>query len=321
MKVAVLLEEGNFLRYSPPEIIPQGLEIVHFGNKDVNEDAVAASGAEVIIADPMVPVTAALIGRMPELRLIQSQGVAYNLFDVNAAREKGVHVANCAGANAGAVAEQAILLMLAVLRNLKEFDQMVYDARQAEAKQQCFQNGICELGDCHVGLLGFGAIGREAAARLKSFGSRVSYYDVVKREDPNAGYLPMEQIIEECDIISLHLPVTDETRGIISDAAFARMKPNAILINTARGEIVDQEALCRAVTAGKIGGAGFDTLSPEPVTADNPILGLPQKDRNRVVLSPHIGGITEGSFRRYYNIIWDNVRRVSAGEKPVNIVN
>lgn len=321
MKVAVLLERGNFERYSPPEIIPDGVEIIHFGNRTPNEDEIAASGASVIIADPMVPVRAELIERMPGLKLIQSQGVAYNLFDVKAARDKGVKVANCAGANAGAVAEQAILLMLAVLRNVKEFDKMVYSAKQAEAKQQCFQNGIRELGDCHVGLLGFGAIGREVSARLFSFGSRVSYYDLVKNPDSNAEYMSMEQIIAECDIISLHLPVTEQTTGLVNDDMLAKMKQNAILINTARGEIVDQQALCRALTSGKLGGAGLDTLSPEPVTADNPLLSLPEEVRARVVLSPHIGGITEGSFRRYYKIIWNNVRLTAEGKEPVNVVN
>ena len=112
-----------------------------------------------------------------------------------------------------------------------------------------------------------------------------------------------------------------ETAGIIGERALSLMKPGSILINTARGEIVDQEALRSAIESGHLLGAGLDTLSPEPVTADNPLLQLPPALRERLVLSPHIGGITAGSFRRYFGIIWENARRVAAGETPQNIVN
>lgn len=320
MKIAILVDKANFDRYSNAESVPADWELIHFGNQTPDEDAIIASGADAILADPMVPVSGRMIRSMPNLRLIQSQGVGYNLFDLEAARQQGVWVANCAGANASAVAEQAIMLMLALLRNLKEFDRMVFEARQAEAKGRCFNDGVKELQSCHVGVLGYGAIGRETAARLKAFGSRVSYYDVVMHPESGLTYLPLEKIYSDCDIISLHMPVTPETTGMINAAAFAKMKPTALLINTARGEIVDQEALCQAIINGKLGGAGLDTLSPEPVTKDNPVLNLPENVRDRVVLSPHIGGITEGSFRRYFEIIWENMRRVAAGQKPINIV-
>ena len=321
MKIAILLEKENFERYNPPGSVLDGCELIHFGNRTIDEDAVAASNAEVIVADPMLSIKGSLIRRMPSLRMIQSQGVGYNQFDLSAAREQGVWVTNCAGANASAVAEQAVLLMLSVLRNVKKMDRMVYEGRQAEAKKQCFQNGIRELRDCHVGILGFGAIGREVAARLKAFGCRVSYFDVFQRPEFGIACLPMERIISDCDILSLHLPVTAETMNLINEDVIAQMKPGAILINTARGEIVDQYALRKALISGKLGGAGLDTLSPEPVAADHPLLDLPEDVRDRVILSPHIGGITEGSFRRYYEIIWDNVRRVAEGGEPVNIVN
>lgn len=108
---------------------------------------------------------------------------------------------------------------------------------------------------------------------------------------------------------------------MIDEAAFNKMKPGAILINTARGELVDQEALCRALSDGRLGGAGIDTLYPEPVQADNPLLNLPQEVRKKVALSPHIGGITAGCFRRGYTNFWNNVRIISEGGRPFNIVN
>lgn len=321
MKIAVLLEEKNFRRYASLDTLPTDYELYLFGNRDIDEDAVAASGAEMLIVDPMVPVKASLIQKMPTLKLIQSQGVGYNLFDTAAARKQGVDVCNCAGANATAVAEQAILLMLSVLRGVKENDRMVYAARQAEAKGRCFQNGITELRDCHVGIVGMGAIGMATAKLLRAFGCRVSYWNRKPKPDCGLPYLSRDELLKQCDIISLHVAVTPETTNFINDETLSMMKPGSILINTARGEIVDQEALCRAIISGKLGGAGLDTLSPEPVTADNPLLHLPEDCRDRVVLSPHIGGITEGSFRRYFGVIWENAAHIAKGEKPRNIVN
>lgn len=321
MKIAVLLEEKNFRRYASLDTLPKDYELSLFGNKDIDEDAVAASGAEMLIVDPMVPVKASLIQKMPTLKLIQSQGVGYNLFDTDAARAQGVDVCNCAGANATAVAEQAVLLMLSVLRGVKENDRMVYAARQAEAKGRCFQNGITELRDCHVGIVGMGAIGLATAKLLGAFGCRVSYWNRKPKPECALPYLTKEELLRQCDIISLHVAVTPETTNFISDETLNMMKPGSILINTARGEIVDQEALCRAIVSGKLGGAGLDTLSPEPVTAENPLLHLPEAYRDRVVLSPHIGGITEGSFRRYFGVIWNNAALLAKGEKPRNIVN
>ncbi len=321
MKIAILLDEENFRRYASPERLPAEYELGFFGNKEPEEDAVAAFGPEVIVADPMTPVGESLIRKTPGLKLIQSQGVGFHLFDLAAARSRGIPVCNCAGANAGAVAEQTVLLMLALLRNCKEFDRMVFQARQAEAKSRCFRGGIRELRDCHVGILGLGAIGKAAAELLGAFGSRVSYWD--RRRKPEAGleYLPFDRLLQDCDILSVHLAVTPETVGILGERAFGLMKPGALLINTARGELVDQRALCAALESGRLAGAGLDTLSPEPVTADNPLLQLPEALRDRVVLSPHIGGITEGSFRRYFDLIWENVRRLAAGETLRNVVN
>lgn len=321
MKIAILLEETNFRRYGAPEALPDGYELFLLGNGEPNIEAIAATQAEVLIADPMVPVGRELIQRMPQLKLIQSQGVGYHLFDLKAAREQGTAVANCAGANAAAVAEQTILLMLAVLRNLKENDRMVFEAQQAEAKGRCFRSGITELRDCHVGILGLGAIGQAVAALLRAFGCTISYASRTPKPDSGLPCLTTEELFSRCDIVTLHLPVTPESTGLVNDEMLARMKPGSILINTARGEIVDQEALCRALRSGRLAGAGLDTLSPEPVQTDNPLLQLPAPFRDRVVLSPHIGGITEGSFRRYFALIWENVRRIQAGEKPLNIVN
>ena len=320
MKIALMVNRGNFERYSGYEKIPSDWELVHLGNGPVDEDKLAATDAEVILVDSILPISARVINKMPNLKLIHTQGVGFNYVNLEAARKAGVYVCNNAQVNSGAVAEQAILLMLAVLRNFRENEDMVYDAKQIEAKNRCFENALTELGDCHVGIIGLGAIGREVAGRLRAFGCKLSYYSRREVPDCDMPRLTLDDIYSECDIITLHVPVTKETIGMIDEAAFNKMKPGAILINTARGELVDQEALCRALSDGRLGGAGIDTLYPEPVQADNPLLNLPQEVRKKVALSPHIGGITAGCFRRGYTNFWNNVRIISEGGRPFNIV-
>ena len=134
-------------------------------------------------------------------------------------------------------------------------------------------------------------------------------------------YLPLDELARTCDIVSLHVPVTPETENMVDAAFLASMREDAVLINTARGEIVDQVALAQALEDGTIGAAGLDTLSPEPVAAEHPLALLTGDAANKLVLSPHIGGVTEGMFRRAWTTIWQNVARVAAGEQPINIVS
>lgn len=321
MKVAVMVNKVNFDRYTAPGAIPEDWELFHIGNGAPDEERIIATDADAILADPMCPVSAKVINGLKNLKLIQSQGVGFNLFDLEAAKKLGVLVANCAGANATAVAEQAILLMLALLRKFKENEDMVFAAKQIEAKTRCFESGLVELGDCHIGIVGLGAIGRETAKRLKAFGCRVSYYGRHQAADGEFPYLPLDALYAQCDIISLHVPVNADTVGMINNDAINKMKRGAIIINTARGEVLDQEAVCRALIDGRLGGVGLDTYTPEPVTPDNPLLLLPEEIRKKVALSPHIGGITSGSFYRYFDIVWRNIKRVDEGVRPINIVN
>ncbi len=321
MKAAILLNKANCERYTAPGTVPADLEIIHFGNGNIEENVLIASEADIVLVDPMCPISANVISNMKNLKLVQSQGVGYNMIDLEAADKAGVYVANCAGANATAVAEQAILLMLAILRNVKENDAMVFAAKQIEAKTRCFENGLTDLRDCRVGLVGMGAIGRATTKLLKAFGCEVSYYARRKAENCDLPILSLYELYATCDIISLHVPVTAETTHMIDNDAIIKMKRGTILINTARGEIIDQQAVSQALVDGRLGGFGADTYEPEPVTADNPLLAVPEEYRYKMVLSPHIGGITTGCFYRYFDIAWGNIRRVVNGERPINVVN
>ena len=328
MKIVILGTEARYRAYQPSMPFIQQQELVFLDKDSTEEEILAAGGdAEVLFVDAITPVSGSLMGRMPRLRLIHSEGVAYDRIDLAAARDRGIYVCNNKGCNAGAVAEQAILLMLMLLRHALTGDRAVREGRQMEMKERCMVEGITELSACKVGLVGFGDIGRATAERLAPFGCELYYYTKHRRspeEERKYGvtYLPLAELAEKCDIVSLHCAVNNETRNLVDDAFLGRMKPTAYLINTARGDLVDNGALVRALTEGRLAGAGLDTLAPEPVPANHPLVTLPPEIQDRrVALAPHLGGITEASFRRAHAHMWRNAERLAAGEKPDNIVN
>lgn len=327
MRILVIGDERRFEKYLPDLEIVGKVESIVVGRGTPDAEIIAAVGdVDVIVADAISPVSEVLMDSLPSLKLVHSEGVAYNAIDVKAAAAKGIYVCNNAGVNDGAVAEQAILLMLACLRDLVPGDAAVRGGRQIQMKERLMVEGIRELGDCKVGLVGLGAIAAQTALRLKAFGTEVYYWNRTRRtpereEELGVSYLPLDELARTCDIVSIHVPVTPETTNMVDAAFLQNMKPDAILINTARGEIVDQVALAQALENGTIGKAGLDTLSPEPVAPDHPLALLQDEAASRLVLSPHIGGVTEGMFRRAWTTIWKNIERVSNGERPVNIVN
>ena len=327
MRLLVIGDEKRVAKYLPdlPIVNQVDTVVVERGSPD-DEILARVADADFIVADAVSPVSAKLIDAFRSLKLVHSEGVAYNVIDVAAAREHGVVVCNNAGVNAGAVAEQAVLLMLACLRHAVEGDAAVRSGQQIKMKERLMVQGIRELGDCTVGLVGMGAIAVETAKRLQAFGCDVAYWNhrrrTAEREaELGVRYLPLDELARTCDIVSLHVPVTPETENMVDAAFLASMREDAVLINTARGEIVDQVALAQALEDGTIGAAGLDTLSPEPVAADHPLALLTGDAANKLVLSPHIGGVTEGMFRRAWTTIWQNVARVAAGEQPINIVS
>lgn len=325
-KVLLLTSKKRFELFSDSTIIPTDWDLI-FGEDLNTDDAVLRAGgdADFIFADAIREVSKTIIDNMPNLKLIHSEGVGYNKIDINAAKEKGVYVCNNTAANSGAVAEHAILLMLGLQRRLLEGDHLVRSGKQMQAKGSFILNGIPELGSCHVGLVGMGSIARETAKRLKPFGTKLSYFNRSRKTDAEKAlgltYLPMAELCQQCDIISLHLPVTPETTGLINQELLAQMKPTALLINTARGELVVQEDLVQALITGEIAGAGLDTMYPEPVTMDNPLLNLPEDCQYKLLFTPHIAGTTKQAFEKMHKTVWSNILAVSNGERPINIVN
>jgi phosphoglycerate dehydrogenase-like enzyme len=250
--------------------------------------------------------TAEMIAAAPRLRLIQKIGVGVNTIDLDAAKARGIAVCNLPGTNARAVAELTLALMLAVLRRLPRFDAAM---RRGEWSDPALQDGIGELGGRTVGLVGYGAIARLLAPVLAALGCRLIYTSRTPRSDAVGEWRSLDALLSESDVVSLHLPLTAETETLVDARAFARMRRGAILINTARGGLVDQSALTQALKDGKLAGAGLDVFVHEPHDATEPLFHLPN-----VVLTPHIGWLTTGTFDRSFALAAENCRRIAAGE-------
>ena len=328
MKVLHIGKKGNMEKYAAAGSFLLTLDRVDLPRGlPVEEYLAEAADADFIVADAIVPVPGELIRRMPSLRMIHSEGVAYNSIDLSAADECGVYVCNCQGMNAAAVAEQTILLMLGMLRNVVNGDRAVREGRQIEVKEAYIANGdLHELRDCRVGLVGFGDIARETASLLHAFGVEdICYYKrhPLSADDEKAcgvRCLPLDELLAECEIVSLHVPVTPETTHMADKEFFSRMKKGSCFVNTSRGELVDDEALLDALESGQLSMAGLDTLDMEPVKADHPLLQRPAV-KDQLLLAPHIGGITSSSFRRGYAMISEDIRAMAEGGLPRHIVN
>ena len=215
--------------------------------------------------------------------------------------------------------------MLGLLRNAVEGQEAVVSGQQIRMKERRMAEGIIELSECSVGLYGFGDIAKATAQRLAPFGCSV-YYTARRRRDEKTEkeygvcWLAPDDLVSTCDFISLHTDVNPGTKGMVDAAFLSKMKPEAMLVNTSRGELVDNRALREALLSGRIAGFAADTIAPEPVTADNPLVALPAETMKKVFYSPHLGGITAGTFRRAHRMMWENAVRIAEGKEPVNQV-
>lgn len=267
----------------------------------------------LLVAADHVP--APEIHRLKRARLIQKVGVGYDNIDLEAAAEMSIPVAIAAGANSIAVAEHAIMMMLALQRQLIPIANATAagEWRMWQHRHECF-----ELADKHVGLIGLGSIGREVASRVRAFGCEVAYYDTLRQPEGreqalNLRFMPFKELLAWADIVSLHVPLNDATRHLINRESIERMKPSAILINTARGPVVNIRDLADALRAGRLFGAGLDVHDPEPIPPGYPLLDCPN-----VILTPHSAAGTRDTQRRVVRAAMENVLRVASGQVPLN---
>ena len=327
MKIAVLTSRERCEKFSDPAMIPADAELVFFEQGYTAEEVIARAGdAEFAVIDAVLPFTAEMIEGMPKLRMIHSEGVGYAAIDIAAAAKRGIPVCNNQGVNAPQVAEHTVMLILTVLRRFAEGEAAVRAGRQMQMKLDVMAKGMDDLIGRRVGLIGFGAIGRELAKRLLPFGCRLFYTDPVRASAEveaqyDVRFLTQEELLRSSDIITLHVPVTPDTTNLINRETLSMMKPDAVVVNCARGAVVNTADLAEAIRNGTIYGCALDTIDPEPFLPDDPILTLPEPWRWRVSVSPHIAGNTINTFYASYDGVWGDINRVLRGERPRNVVN
>jgi phosphoglycerate dehydrogenase-like enzyme len=259
------------------------------------------------------PLSAADLARATRARLVHKFGAGVNTIDVDAATKHGIAVANMPGANAPSVAEGTVLLMLAALRRLPVLDRATRDGRGWPSDPQLGET-VRDIGACTVGLVGYGNIARQVANIVAAMGATVLHTST--RDDGLPGWRPLPELLGDSDIVSLHVPLTADTEGLIDRAVIAGMKPGAVLVNTSRGPIVDEDALAEALHDGRLAAAGLDVFGVEPVPPDNPLLGL-----DNVVLTPHVTWYTVDTMRRYLGEAVANCRRMRDGQQLAHVVN
>lgn len=281
-----------------------------------------ASDTELLFIDAMGVFDKELIDSMPNLKLIMSEGVGYQGVDATYAREKGIPVCNNKGVNDTGVSEVALFLMLGCLRSFSKGVEEIYSGRQIEFKKASFGTKK-ELSQCTVGLIGFGDIARKTAEFCTSLGAKVVYTNRTRYKELeqkyNVTYLTLDELLKQSDIVSLHLAVTPQTTNLADNEFFAKMKNSAFLINTARGDLIDNEALKNALLSGEIAGAGLDVFTPEPLEKDNILLDDRLKDK--LILTPHIAGITSLTVEKIYKNIYENMQNIACQKELKNRVN
>ncbi len=298
------------------QMAPSGFELV-LAQPGTSEYETALAEAQYMVCYPNVPLQDAFYRAAPRLKIVQLLSAGYDAVDLEAARRAKVPVANNGGANAISVAEHALMLMLTVARKVVWQHTSVSAGRWRG-------NGpaprMYELYDKTLGIVGLGTIGKKVARLARAFGMRVQYYDIARLTEDQEDALGvrfrlLRELIRTSDIVSLHVPLNDSTRHLIGAGELALMKPTAILVNTSRGPVIDEVALTRVLSEGRIFGAGLDVFDREPPPANNPLLKL-----DNVVLTAHFAGPTWDNHVARFRNAFDNVQRIARGEAPLWVV-
>jgi (S)-sulfolactate dehydrogenase len=285
---------------------------VHYDPDLVNQPAALAAeiaDARILIVRNRTPVTAALLDRAPNLKAVGRLGIGLDNIDQAACAQRGIQVMPATGANTDAVAEYVIAAALMLRRGAYHSSDAVLSGAWPRAELVGR-----EVTSATIGFIGFGAIARAVWARADALGMTAIAYDpLIPGDDPVWQEMEVEQasledLLASADIVSLHVPLSDQTRGLLGRDALARMKDSAILINTARGGIIDEAALAEALKAGRLGGAAIDVFAEEPLGADTPLRAAP-----RLIATPHIAGVTEESNQRVSDMIAERVLSVLEG--------
>ena len=305
---------GHTVLVTSQHLVPEAQQIlreagarIEFMADPVTEETLierlAAGPVDAVVLRGSKPFTARVLAAGPQLKIIAKNGAGVDSVDLAEAARRGITVAVAPGANAEAVAEHAIALMLALVRDLTKLDRKL----RAGGWEGTSWLGRDFRGSV-VGIVGYGSIGRTTAQLAAALGARVVVFDLFGAGAPFEVEAELDALLPRVDVLSLHCPLTPQTRGLIGARELALMKPGALVVNTARGPVIDESALVDALRSGHLGGAGLDTFEIEPIGADNPLLGL-----DNVILTPHVAGVTRNAALQVATTTARNVVEVLAG--------
>ena len=313
MKVVYHSTAGRGIQSRFTSLEEQGIYVTNCAESDRKRLKMVLADADVLW-HLLEPVTVEVMEWAPRLQLIQKIGVGVNTIDLDAARRRSIAVCNMPGANSQAVAEMALLLMLATLRRVNRLDHATRTGK-THGLTVDMQDESGEICGRTIGLVGYGAVPRLLAPVLIAMGASVVYTCPEAKADAVGEYVSFAELLAVSDIVSLHVPLTAKTEKMVNAVAIGQMKPGAILVNTCRGEVVDEEPLRRALRERRLAAAGLDVFASEPLDPDDPLLLL-----DNVVVTPHVAYLTAETMARSIHVAAENCRRLASREELLHRV-
>ena len=299
------------------DVLNQFGEVTLYQKTETEAEAIARIGNHEIVLTNKVPITETLLDACPNIRLVCVQATGYNIVDHAACARRGIPVCNVPDYGTAAVAQFTLALMLELCHRIGHHDAVVHDGKWCRSSTFCFwDTPQMELGGKTLGIIGFGRIGQATARLAQAFGMKVIAHSRTPREtDTGVRYVDLSTLLAQSDFLSLHCPLTAENEKMVNADFLSRMKDGAFLINTARGGLLDEQALADALTSGKLAGAAVDVVSQEPMAVSNPLLTAPN-----CIITPHIAWAPKESRQRLLDCVVENIRCYLAGS-PQNVVN
>ena len=316
--VLCLRLQADFARVDAPA--PSSLMVAYHTPDDPKvADLMKASRALVIPA--VGPKLSPALFENTQLKIVQVTGAGVDRLDRAALTKLGIPVANVAGGSNSAVAEYAVTTASVLLRRFTWADAEIRSGNYAKFRARMVADNLCDLEGLLVGVIGFGTIGRAVAQVFHRMGCRIAYFDPAAGDKTvadtiGARQMPFDELLAQADVITLHVPLLPATQNLIGERELAKMKPTAVLIQGSRGGIVDEAALASCLTAGRIHGAAVDVYSTEPPAVDNPLLTLKGEAAHRLLLTPHVAGVTRQASALLFRSAWENVERVLVRNEP-----
>lgn len=299
------------------DVLNQFGEVTLYQKTESEAEAIARIGDHEIVLTNKVPITESLLNACPNIKLICIQATGYNIVDTAACARRGIPVCNVPDYGTAAVAQFTLALMLELCHQIGHHDSVVHDGKWCRSKTFCFwDTPQMELGGKTLGIIGLGRIGQAVARLAQAFGMRVIAHSRTQKETGvNVEYVDMDTLLAQSDFVSLHCPLFAENTNMVNAEFLGKMKDGAFLINTARGGLLDEQAVADALASGKLAGAAVDVVTEEPMKEYNPLLTAPD-----CIITPHIAWAPKESRQRLLDCCVENIRAFLAGN-PQNVVN